>query len=78
MTEVYQYLEISHFEHDFDNISQITKEDDSVYGLSEDLHIIRPKLQMLQKDYNDVLGKDVSEWIYNNYSWYFQKFSYLK
>jgi sulfotransferase len=76
MREVYQYLEIPHYEHDFENIEQITKEDDSVYGLTNDLHTIRPKLELNNPDYHDVLGKDVCAWLYNTYKWYFERFGY--
>jgi sulfotransferase len=76
MRNVYEYLETPHFEHDFDNIEQITKEDDSVYGLTKDLHTIKPKLELPNPDYHDVLGKDVCAWLHNTYKWYFDMFSY--
>jgi sulfotransferase len=76
MKRVYEYLEIPYFEHDFDNIEQKTKEDDSVYGLTNDLHVIRPKLELKNPDYKEVLGKDISDWIYSTYKWYFDKFGY--
>jgi sulfotransferase len=75
---VYDYLEIPHFEHDFDNIKQITKEDDEVYGLTSDLHTIRPSLSLPQPDYKQILGQDICNWIYTNYQWYFEKFNYKK
>jgi sulfotransferase len=76
MKKVYEYLEIPYFQHDFDKIQQVTKEDDSVYGLSSDLHTIRPKLELNNPDYNDILGKDICAWIGNTYKWYFDKFQY--
>ena len=76
MRRIYAYLELPYFEHDFDNIKQITSEDDSVYGLTNDLHTIKPKLELNTPDYHDVLGKDVCSWIYNTYKWYFDKFQY--
>jgi sulfotransferase len=76
MKRVYDYLELTYFEHDFDEIKQITKEDDSVYGLTKDLHIIRPKLELNNPDYHDVLGKDICAWLHNTYKWYFDKFNY--
>lgn len=78
MKRVYDYLEIPHFEHDFDNIKQITKEDDEVYGLTSDLHTIRPSLSLPQPDYKQILGQDICNWIYTNYQWYFEKFNYKK
>lgn len=78
MSRVYQYLGIPYFKHDFDNITQITQEDDSVYGLTKDLHTIRPKLEMKPSDADGVLGKDITDWLFKNYEWYYRKFNYKK
>lgn len=78
MRKVYEYLELPFFEHDFDNIQQHTKEDDSIYGLSNDLHTIRTKLEMTNSDANKILGKDITEYLYNNYKWYYDRFRYDK
>lgn len=78
MKRIYEYLGVEQFAHDFDNIAQITKEDDEVYGLTSDLHRIRTTLSMEQPDYKQVLGQDICEWLYNNYTWYFEKFKYRK
>ena len=76
MKRVYEYLEVDYYAHDFDNITQITKEDDEVYGLTSDLHSIKQNLELPKKDYVQVLGKDISDYIFQNYQWYFQKFNY--
>jgi sulfotransferase len=78
MKRVYDYFELPNFNHNFDNISQVTKEDDDVYGLSKDLHNIRPILELKKPDFIDVLGSNVSDWIYDNFRWYFDKFNYKK
>jgi len=78
MVRVYDYLGIPYFQHDFDNIEQITYEDDNVYGLSKDLHTIRPKLQMKPSDADSVIPKDAREWLYERYKWYYDKFGYKK
>lgn len=78
MTRIYNYLEVPYFKHDFDNIQQITTEDDSVYGLTKDLHIIRPKLQLKQSDADSVIPKDAREWLYERFKWYYDKFGYKK
>ena len=78
MTRIYNYLEISNFEHDFDNIEQITYEDDNVYGLSKDLHLIKPKLQLKPSDADTVIPKDAREWLYEKFKWYYNKFDYKK
>jgi sulfotransferase len=77
MKRVYNYLELPYFEHDFDNIEQTIKEDDTIYGLTSDLHTIRPKLELNNSDYHEILGKDICSWLYNTHKWYFDKFNYL-
>jgi len=78
MRRVYEYLGLPQYEHDFDNIQQITKEDDEVYGLTSDLHTIRPSLTLNQPDFKQVLGVDICNWLHDTYKWYFDKFNYKK
>jgi sulfotransferase len=75
MKRVYDYLEIPHFQNDFNQIPQTTMEDDEVYGIAG-LHTIRPSLEMKPCDARQVLGPDVYDWIMNNYKWYNEYFSY--
>jgi sulfotransferase len=77
MTRIYQYLGIPYYDHDFDNIEQVTKEDDEVYGQFGD-HVIRKKLEPVQSRAKQLLGKDVTDWIYNNYKWFYDQFRYSK
>ena len=78
MNKIYDYLGLTPYKHDFDNVEQTVKEDDSVYGLTNDLHTIRQKVQPLTPDYNTVLGKQICDWIDNNFAWYQQSFGYTK
>lgn len=77
MIQVYQYLGLPYFEHNFDNIEQVTKEDDEIYGAFGD-HVIRTKLEPVRSRAIELLGKDVCEWIMKNYEWYFKQFRYSK
>jgi sulfotransferase len=77
MQKVYEYLEMPYYVHDFDNIEQVTKEDDEVYGVFGD-HKIRTKLQPVRSKAKELLGKDVNNWIYENYKWFFEQFRYAK
>jgi len=77
MKRIYEYLEIDYFEHDFNNVEQITKEDDEVYGIYGD-HVIRQKVEPVPITHNTVLGPDVSNWIFETYKWYFERFNYRK
>jgi len=78
MDKIYAYLELESYKHDFDNVEQTVKEDDSIYGLTHDLHTIRRKVQPLTPDYTEILGKQVCDWIDNNFAWYQQGFGYTK
>lgn len=78
MVRIYDYLGVPYFKHDFDNIEQVTIEDDSVYGLTKDLHTIRPKLEMKHSDADSVIPKDAREWLYERFKWYYEQFGYKK
>lgn len=77
MKRIYEYLELPHYKHDFENIQQLTKEDDEVYGVYGN-HTIRTKLEPVRSRANELLGLDVSNWIYDNYQWFFNHFGYNK
>ena len=76
MNKIYEYLNIEKFVHDFDNVKQITKEDDSVYGIYGE-HTIRTKVETVANDYHKVLGTSASNWVKDNYSWFFKEFKYF-
>jgi sulfotransferase len=75
MTRVYSYLGLPYFAHDFENIAQVTKEDDSVYGIYGD-HQIRKTLSSPPSDWREVLGQHACDWIKNNYKWFYDEFKY--
>jgi len=75
MRRVYEYLGLPYFQHDFDNVEQITVEDDSVYGIYGD-HTIKNKIEPLKNDYNQILGANVCNWIKNQYKWFYDEFKY--
>jgi sulfotransferase len=75
MERIYNYLEVPYFEHNFNDVEQITKEDDSIYGIYGD-HKIREKIEFIAQDYNQVLGKGAADWIKNNYKWFYDYFQY--
>lgn len=75
MKKIYEYLEIPYFKHNFDFVHQSTKENDQIHGIFGQ-HTIRNKVEMQVSDAESVLGKDVSDWIYNNYKWFYDFFNY--
>ena len=75
--KIYHYLGLPYYEnHNFNNIEQITTEDDSVYGIYGD-HTIKQKIEPQRKDYNEILGTEASNWIKNRYKWLFDEFGYF-
>lgn len=72
---IYDYLEVDQFKHDFNNVEQITVEDDSVYGAFGD-HIIRKEVSTTKEDWNNILGIRASESIKQSFPWFYQEFSY--
>jgi hypothetical protein len=77
MIKIYEYLGLTYYQHDFDHIEQVTKEDDEVYGAFGD-HVIRTKLEPVRSKAKELLGKDVTDWIYTNYKWFYDTFRYTK
>jgi len=77
MIKIYQYLDIPYFKHDFDNIEQVTKEDDEIYGAFGD-HVIRKELKLPPSKAKQLLTPDVCNWIYTNYKWFYDYFKYSK
>ena len=75
MQKVYAYLGIPEFQHNFNEVAQVTQEDDRAYG-SPGLHAIRPKVEPLAHDYVSIIGKDAVRFVQNNFAWYFTLFGY--
>lgn len=78
ITKIYKYLGLPDYKHDFDNVEQTIKEDDSVYGISSSLHTIRKAVRPLTPDYNQILGQQVCDWIDNAHQGYQRLFGYIK
>jgi sulfotransferase len=61
---IYDYLDLPYFNHNFDNVQQVTAEDDIGVHRIPDLHKIRPQVQPMPHDGKKILG----ETLYNKYS----------
>lgn len=60
---VYEFLgEDQYKDHDFNNVAQLTKEDDEIWGF-DDLHTIRSKVEEVDPCADQVLGREVSSGI---------------
>ena len=75
MNKVYDYFEIERFEHDFNNIEQITKEDDRIHGPFGD-HKIRREVRPLKSEAIEILGTDNCDYIREKYDWFYREFKY--
>lgn len=76
MKNLYAFLGTESFEHNFSNIEQITQEDDSVYG--SNLHKVNKELKDTSTSYLKILGKEISDGVYNTYPWFYEFFKYQK
>ena len=60
MQKVYDFLEEPYYEHDFNNVEQVTQEDDTLHGYI-DLHTIQPKVEYRPSDAEKIIGKNLVE-----------------
>lgn len=67
MNKVWEYLEMDPFIHNIKNVEQYTKEADIGFPYGD--HVIRPEVRSLPKEWNDILGRDLSNVINNKFNW---------
>ena len=75
MNRVHSFLEISDYQYDFNNIRQVTFEDDKWHGKYGD-HKIKPNVTPLVSDAQNILGKKICNQIVTDHKWYFNFFNY--
>lgn len=76
INKVYDFFGIERYYHDFNNVEQLTQEDDTVHGIFGD-HTIRKEVKPVPEQYNEYLGKELSQNIVNTYPWFYKYFQYL-
>lgn len=76
MNKFYQYIDLPTFEHDFNNIKQITDENDEIHGIYGDHKIKEGQLCKYESKFDKVLTQDSINIIQQNYKWYFDFFGY--
>jgi len=76
LDKVYDFFEIKRYQHDFENVEQLTQEDDTVHGIFGD-HTIRKEVKPVPEVYNKYLGQQLSQSIVNTYPWFYEHFQYL-
>lgn len=67
MSSVWDYLSMTAPDHDFDNVVAAFEEIDVGWPYGD--HVIRPKVEPLQKEWNDVLGRQLSEQLKQKFDW---------
>jgi len=67
MADVWSYLGIDAPTHDFDNVDQYTKEHEIGWPYGD--HMIRNKVQPVDADWNETLGRQLSEQIRQSFDW---------
>jgi hypothetical protein len=67
MDSIWKYLQETPFKHNFNNVEQYTKEHELGWPYGD--HEIRNKVEPLKKDWQEILGKDFSEQIYQSFKW---------
>lgn len=76
LNKVYDFFGVERYQHDFNNIEQITQEDDRIHGIFGD-HKIRQEVKPLKSQAKEILGTPACNWIKNNYSWFYDEFRYF-
>lgn len=74
LDKIYDYLGVPTYKHNFNNVEQVTQEDDNVYGTVS--HTIRGDVKALPSDYDEILGKQTSDNIKRAYPWFYETFGY--
>jgi sulfotransferase len=77
MRKVYNFLEIPYYHIDYNNVKQVTQEDDKFHGIYGD-HKIEPKIKPTRPKALELLGGDLCEKLYDTCRWYFEYFNYSK
>jgi len=67
MAKVWDYLELEHPKHDFNNVEQYTHEHELGWPYGD--HLIRPTILPLKPDWNETLGRQLSETIRQKFEW---------
>ena len=70
----YSYVGLPYYaNHDFNNVEQITVEDDEVYGVFGD-HQIRHKVEPQLSQALEIFGPGLCDWIRQRYGWFDERF----
>lgn len=72
LEKIYKFLGEELFDHDFNKLNNVNRENDAqVYGLA-DMHYIRPKLELVSKNPKNVLSEEILKKYKNTEFWKIQ------
>ena len=74
LENIYDYLKIPQFTHNFSSVNQITYENDNFHLFGD--HKIKSFISLPPSKWGEYLTLEVSNKIYKEYSWFFEYFNY--
>ena len=77
LDRIHDYTDIPRYKYDFNNIKQVTFEDDKFHGKYGD-HKIQSKVSPVASQAKEILGELITNYLYDNFQWYFKAFGYSK
>jgi sulfotransferase len=77
MKRVYDFFELPYYAINYNNVKQVTFEDDKFHGIYGD-HNIKSKIEPSVSKAKQLLGEDICDKLYQNCKWYFEYFKYSK
>ena len=75
MRKLYEFFQVDYFQHDWNNIEQITSENDDRQAPYGD-HKIRQKLERKPDDFQEILGEYTCDRIVSENQWFYDYFRY--
>jgi sulfotransferase len=73
LQDVYEFLELEFFQHNFNHVKQVTQENDDVHEFGVPLHKIRSKVEYRGPQYPAILGEEVAD-KYINEAYFWKRF----
>lgn len=73
MKALYEFLGMKEFAHDFDNVKQVTHENDVEFGIPE-LHTIRSKVEPMKENWRSVIPENLGFQYKSQYAWFYNLF----
>jgi hypothetical protein len=73
---IYNYLELTYFDHDFEDVRQLVPENDSHYGIFGDHQVYKGSVREPGTDARKIIGDAACNLIADSNLWFYDKFGY--